>query len=118
MKIKLVTPCWREHLNKNKTKYLKDIGKAKAQMKDPVRFHGHDLVMYEGEPMTRSKANALVKTLQNEQGIKVGNDTHISMIEFAKSLGGSKRAVPTMIKYGNREFIKMFKASEFNSKTK
>jgi hypothetical protein len=118
MKIKLITPCFREHLNKHKTKYLKDIGKAKAQMKDPVRFHGHDLVMYEGEPMTRSKANALVKTLQNDQGIKVGTDTHKSMIMFAKSLGADRRAVPKMIELGNKEFIKMFRASEFNSKIK
>ena len=54
--------------------------------------------------------------MQNEKGITPGTDTHISMIEFAKSLGGKRRAVPTMIKYGNREFIKMFRESEFNSK--
>ena len=46
-------PCWREQNDKRKTKYLKDWGKASAQMKNPVRFQGQDLVMYEGEPMTR-----------------------------------------------------------------
>ena len=115
MIIKLITPCWHEKGNKDKTKYLKDWGKASAQMKNPIRYQNKDLVMYDGEPMTRSKANSKHKRLMNENGEVSDRSTYNDMIKFTKSLG-YRRIYPAIEKYGKHEFIKMFKESEFNSK--
>ena len=115
MKIKLLTPCFREGNDRRNKEYHIDYNKAKRAMHDPIRYGAMDLVMYKDEPMTRSAAIKLIAKEDKANGVRAESSTHLDMIEFAKSLK-FKRVGAAIAEYGKYEFTAMFKKSEFNNK--
>ena len=116
-KIRLVIPCWRDGEDRTTKKYYPDYGKASLQMGNPIRYANYDKVRYCGKTMTRSDANNLHRIELRKIGEIREQSTHVDMIKYAKSLG-YKRVYPAIEELGKHQFKAMFKASEYNSKTK